>query len=255
MRDDDITISWNSHEGKKRLFESRYNGDFFRLSHLFQPQINPVYCAVATAVIVLNALRIKTGLRIDSGFNKYIQISSDHKDMQYNTYSQLTLLDEDTDAIRKKSTIYEAKDDISKQDNNKNILESGMKLHELANLLKVYLLQVDIISATRSTAQPCKQITRFRHNLMAYMNDSNSFIITNYNGKVLGKNVGGHFSPIAAYHEESDSCLVMDVAGHKHPWFWVAITDLYNAMATLDNDQPRGYLIVSDKIRHRTRVK
>lgn len=240
----DVTVAWHTKEGRQRLFESRYSRHFYELAHLFQPQMKPTYCGVASAVMVLNALRLRTGLRIDSGLEVMVPVSHGGGYMAYNSYSQLTFLNEETDAVKCRQEVEGAATAEEKDFN------PGLNLDELARKLKLYLLNVHAHHAILDVNSKKNPITRFRHDLMAYLNDSDTFIIVNYHGKALGKKVGGHFSPVAAYHEASDSVLVMDVAGHKHPWFWVSVTDLYHAMATKDGRDTRGYLIISDKIRY-----
>jgi hypothetical protein len=246
---DPITIPWHSAEGRRRLFESRFNKDFFQLAHRFQPQIKPTYCGVASAVTVMNALRIPTGLRIDSGLDVAVPVSHGGGSMQYNSYSQLTLLNEYTDMVKCREKIEgviiecETTGDVT--------FEPGLNLRQLAQKLKIYLLNVDVRHAVDSdTKGKPHPITRFRQDLMAYLNDSSTFMVVNYYGHKLEKNVGGHFSPVAAYHEPSDSVLVMDVAGHKHPWFWVSVRHLFEAMMEKDEGEPRGYMLISDKLRH-----
>lgn len=246
-----MTIAWDTTEGKRRLFESRYNKDFFELAHRYQPQIKPTYCGVAAAVTVLNALRLRTGLRIDSGLDLDVPVTHGGQTMHYNSYSQLTFMNEQTDIIKPRAKVEGVT--VECETTGDIIFEPGLNLDELAQKMKLYLLSVQVKHAciekelVHSKDNP---VTRFRHDLMAYLNDKSTFIIVNYHGKGIGKNVGGHFSPVAAYHKETDSCMVMDVAGHKHPWFWVPIKDLYYAMATKDGKDTRGYMLVSDKLRH-----
>ena len=246
-----ITVAWDTIEGKRRLFESRFNKDFFELAHRFQPQMNPTYCGVASAVTVLNALRLKTGLRIDSGLEVQAPTSHGGNTMHYNSYSQLTFLNEQTEIVKPREWVEGVT--VECETTGDVIFEPGLNLDQLASKLQTYLLSVQVKhaditkEAKRSTDNP---VTRFRQDLMAYMNDKSTFIIVNYLGKAIHKKVGDHFSPIAAYHKETDSCLVMDVAGHKHPWFWVGLADLYHAMATSAGTDNRGYMLVSDKLRH-----
>ncbi|MDG1287394.1 MAG: phytochelatin synthase family protein [Rickettsiales bacterium] len=245
------TIAWDTVEGKRRLFESRFNKDFFELAHRFQPQMKPTYCGVASAVTVLNALRLKTGLRIDSGLEVQAPATHGGNTMHYNSYSQLTFMNEQTDAVKPRDWVEGVT--VACETTGDIVFEPGLSLDQLARKLKHYLLSVQAKHAD-ITEQPKTSkdnpVTRFRQDLMAYLNDKSTFIIVNYLGRDIGKNVGGHFSPIAAYHKATDSCLVMDVAGHKHPWFWVSLQDLYHAMATQDGTDTRGYLLVSDKLRH-----
>lgn len=248
MQAADNTIPWHEREGRKRLFESRYNKHFFELAHRFQPQIKPTYCGVASAVMVLNALRIKTGLRIDSGLEVLVPTSHGGGAMPYNSYSQLTFLNEETDVIKRREWIEGIT--VECETTGDVVFEPGLNLEQLGAKLKLYLLSVQTRHAEPETHPMKNPVGRFRQDLMAYLNDANTFIIVNYYGKAIGKRVGGHFSPVAAYHEETDSVLVMDVAGHKHPWFWVPLKELYHAMTTKDGKEMRGYMLVSDKLRH-----
>jgi hypothetical protein len=248
MQAADNTISWHDREGRKRLFESRYNKHFFELAHRFQPQIKPTYCGVASAVMVMNALRIKTGLRIDSGLEVLVPSSHGGGSMPYNSYSQLTFLNEETDRVKSREWVEGVT--VECETTGDIIFEPGLNLEQLAAKLKLYLLSVQPRHAEAEMHPMKNPVGRFRQDLMAYMNDANTYMIVNYYGRALGKKIGEHFSPVAAYHEESDSVLVMDVAGHKHPWFWVSVKDLYHAMATKDGKETRGYMLVSDKLRH-----
>ncbi|KAI2493270.1 Phytochelatin synthase [Fragilaria crotonensis] len=68
----------------------------------------------------------------------------------------------------------------------------------------------------------------------------------------LGQTGDGHFSPIAAYHAESDSVLVMDVARFKYPPYWASVEDLYQAMQPIDEatQKSRGWFLLTDPPRH-----
>lgn len=63
----------------------------------------------------------------------------------------------------------------------------------------------------------------------------------------LGQTGTGHYSPIAAYDEEADMVLILDVARFKYPPYWVSVTDLFEAMVTADpcTDKSRGFFVVS----------
>lgn len=51
-------VDWSQPQGIKRLSESSYNVDFFKLANHFQAQPNDVVCGPTTGSIVLNALRL-----------------------------------------------------------------------------------------------------------------------------------------------------------------------------------------------------
>jgi len=55
---------------------------------------------------------------------------------------------------------------------------------------------------------------------------------------------GGHISPLGAYHQPTDSVLIMDVTPNKADWVWVKLSKLIQAMATKDTIENRGYVLV-----------
>jgi glutathione gamma-glutamylcysteinyltransferase len=71
-----------------------------------------------------------------------------------------------------------------------------------------------------------------------------NFIVICYSRESLGQSGAGHFSPIGAYHEASDSVLIMDVARFKYPPHWVPLQDVVDAMMHVDpvSGLPRGFL-------------
>ena len=56
----------------------------------------------------------------------------------------------------------------------------------------------------------------------------------------------GHASPVAAYNEQSDMVLMLEVDGTKEP-FWIKSADIYGAMSTLDpvSGEHRGWARVA----------
>lgn len=231
-------IDWNTVEGRKRLQSSRYNRHFYMLAHLFERQQNPTYCGVASAVMVLNALRLhKKGLMLE---NKMDVVSPDGKScIRYNAYTQATFLTRDSEKIKKRKVIE------GKSAQCEEGFDPGLKIGALAKNLKLHLCDAHIAEVKDASE---KSLQRFRQDLMGYVNDSKTFLIANFDSAAIGREGAGHFSPIVAYDEVTDSCLVMDTAGHKQPWFWVGVPEFYAAMNTKDGKEWRGYLVVSDSL-------
>jgi len=77
-------------------------------------------------------------------------------------------------------------------------------------------------------------------------NAQKGFLISNFSRRVLQQTGDGHFSPIAGYHADSDSVLVMDTARFKYPPFWVQLPVLWEAMGVPDplTGEARGYFVV-----------
>ena len=72
------------------------------------------------------------------------------------------------------------------------------------------------------------------------------FLVVSFSRKNIGQTGDGHYSPIAAYHEATDQCLVMDVARFKYAPFWVSVKDIYEATRPIDSvtNKSRGWFLI-----------
>lgn len=70
-----------------------------------------------------------------------------------------------------------------------------------------------------------------------------------FSRKALGQVGDGHFSPIAAMDNESNSVLIFDTARYKYPPYWAPIESLFQSMLPLDSDtgKSRGYVVLKAK--------
>jgi Phytochelatin synthase len=68
----------------------------------------------------------------------------------------------------------------------------------------------------------------------------NCVLIASYDRRVLQQTGSGHFSPIAAYDQESDSVLIMDTARFKYGAHWVHLPLLFDAMQSIDPNTGRS---------------
>lgn len=77
--------------------------------------------------------------------------------------------------------------------------------------------------------------------------DGGYFLVASFARSALHQTGEGHFSPIAAYHPPSDSCLVLDVARFKYSPYWVSLNELYNAMVPADKltGLSRGWILMN----------
>jgi len=73
--------------------------------------------------------------------------------------------------------------------------------------------------------------------------------LVNYLRKAIGQETGGHISPVAAYNQETDHFLILDVSRYKYPPVWVKAEELWQAMATVDSTsgKTRGFVLVSGR--------
>jgi glutathione gamma-glutamylcysteinyltransferase len=81
----------------------------------------------------------------------------------------------------------------------------------------------------------------------------NSILVVSFSRASLGQTGDGHFSPLAAYHEASDSVLVLDVARFKYTPYWVGVEDLYHALEPIDpvTNKPRGWFLLHPPQNHK----
>ncbi len=232
---------WNSENGISRLNSSQYKNDFYQLANFYQAQNNPIHCSSATALIIKNALFYE---QIPSQESAEI-IKPDGQIIPFKLFaSQENFFNEKTDKIKSREIIYYKKPKIvENEDGSKTeIYDPGLNLHDFAKILKIHKIKSKIFYQKNNSEL---DLSRFREIAKKVLNDKNNFLVANFDGKIFGNKTSGHISPIVAYDEKSDSLLVLDVALHKNPWYWVNLIDIVKAMNTQDGENFRGYLIVS----------
>lgn len=71
-----------------------------------------------------------------------------------------------------------------------------------------------------------------------------SVVIASYSRAVLGQTGSGHFSPIGAYDDSTDSVLILDTARFKYPAHWVNTELLFHSMTEVDEStgKQRGWI-------------
>lgn len=223
-------VKWNSDEGLKRLDRSEFKNDFYQLVNYYQPQINPLYCGMASGVILLNAMSDEIPSQKGGEM-----ISPSGKVIEFHSYSQLSFLNAKTDKIKKRELI-ELKE---KRADGK--YDAGVSLRDFSRILSEgYGLRTELKYADENNS-----VEKFREDLKRYLVEDERFIVANFKGKLIGNKTGGHISPVVAFDEISDSVLVLDVALHKNPWYWVGVEDFYGAMNSLDGEKFRGWLVAS----------
>lgn len=221
-------VEFNSDEGRKRLQRSQFNNDFYQLVNYYQPQVNPLYCGVASGVMMLNALK---GDIKSQKAGQVVRPSG--KVIAFPSYTQEGFFNDKTDLVKDRAVIgLKSKDKAGKYD-------AGISLEDFAKILAVHGLKAKVEHADDDSS-----VEKFRRELKRYMRDSEHYIVTNFKGRLFGQKTGGHISPVVAYDEDSDSLLVMDVALHKNKWFWVGVEEFYKAMHSFDGDSFRGWVVV-----------
>ncbi|BAT53535.1 putative phytochelatin synthase [Nostoc sp. NIES-3756] len=205
-------IGFNSPEGESLLLTSRSREDFFPLSMQFVTQKNQAYCGVASSIMVLNILGINAP--------------------ETPQYSPFRVFTQDNFFNNEKTKAIIAPEVVARQ---------GMTLEELGGLIASYGVKVEIHHASDTSLE------QFRKQAAENLKQEGNFIIVNYLRREIGQEKGGHISPLAAYNEQTDRFLIMDVSRYKYPPVWVKTADLWKAMNTVDSvaKKTRGFVFVS----------
>eukprot|EP00467_Chlorarachnion_reptans_P022901 CAMPEP_0114510510 /NCGR_PEP_ID=MMETSP0109-20121206/13837_1 /TAXON_ID=29199 /ORGANISM="Chlorarachnion reptans, Strain CCCM449" /LENGTH=567 /DNA_ID=CAMNT_0001689845 /DNA_START=80 /DNA_END=1783 /DNA_ORIENTATION=- len=180
---------------------------YFPLAEQFRTQDEPAFCGLSTLTMVLNALSIDPGRIWKGGWRWFSE----------------EMLDccESLERIRKQ----------------------GIAFDKLACLASCNGAAVETWRARGLDSDE----EHLRQAVKEACSTSTHFLIACYSRSVLGQTGEGHFSPIAAYHEESDMVLIMDTARFKYPPHWVPLKLLVKAMQkeVEDSGKPRGYMRLS----------
>ncbi len=204
-------ISLLSDEGEQLLMQSTARRAWGPLSAQFVTQKNLSYCGVATLVMVLNAMGVAAP--------PVPELET------YRTFTQDNVLDARTAAV------------LSPQ----VLLKEGMTLDQFAALAEVHGVFAQVHHADASSVE------QFRRVASAAVARSGRHVVVNYARVELGQGKGGHISPLAAYDEQSDRFLILDVARYRYPPVWVSTADLFAAMDTPDagnGGRRRGFVVV-----------
>ncbi len=205
-------INFNSSQGETLLVESEARKDYIPLSLQFETQDNLAFCGVASMVMILNALSIPAPTATEW--------------VRYDRFTQDNFFD------NPKTETVISKETVSRQ---------GMTLQELGGLLKSYSLDVEVYHGDEVSLET------FRQKIVSNLEQKNDFVLVNYLRSTLGQERGGHISPIAAYHKESDRFLILDVSRYKYPPVWVKAEELWKATNTIDStsQKTRGFVLIS----------
>ncbi len=122
--------------------------------------------------------------------------------------------------------------------------DGGLTLSELSQLLRSVGAIAKTIVCERHEENA---LTTFKSDLMRCLSTANQFVVANFDSALLVGSGSGHFSPLGAFDQSTQSVLVMDTGRHRTPWYWVSIEKLYRAMNTTDGESWRGYLIVQSE--------
>lgn len=257
---------------------------YFPLSQQFLNQFDPAYCGITTLVLILNALAIDPNVRWRGGWRWYGDeqmllerccLEKERVEREGVTLEQFCGLARCQGVIisKKRPSLFLDRGEPEREHHHHNydVLRSMSSLdaqhhqQEQQQHHDINEFRNDIINAVRMPPRTdyseeetfeqnnyeklhnnCHASSDNKKNSNNYNNGGGYFLVTSFARQSLSQTGDGHFSPIAAYHEPSDSCLVLDVARFKYTPYWVAVQDLYDAMIPEDKatGQSRGWLLM-----------
>ncbi len=228
-------VPFASEEGMLRLARSTARVDFPHLANEFESQENRAFCGVASAVVVLNALRARDDRFPKPEDARLAPGESLSFDPLFHRFTQADFFTPETDAIKRKDQILGAPRAPGERPSG------GLQLRQLAKLLVAHGLSVEVrvVDDRLDTAT-------IRGELVKNLGTEGDYVLVNYQRSGVGQSGGGHISPLGAYDQASDSVLVLDVNPNDHPWAWVPVSELIEAMRTRDAAENRGYLLVKE---------
>lgn len=219
----------SSPQGRKYLLESmaeQTSESYWTLTEQFVNQSDPAFCGVTTLLMVLNAMNMDPNVRWKGGWRYY----GDENVLLHNCCLN-------TERIRRAGIT----------------MEQFMVLgtcHGMHITMKRPAVPNPETGELTPLSAPHYVVEEFRKDIQqtldSKINSDNGVLVTSFSRSALGQTGEGHFSPIAAYHEEADQVLVLDVARFKYAPYWVPVEDLFRSMEPLDEttQMPRGWYIM-----------
>ena len=202
--------SLTSPQGQILLQESESQADYIPLMSQFVTQVNQAFCGIASTVMVLNSLEIPAP-------------EAPEWERQY--FTQDNIFNAQTEAVIPRQLIE----------------RQGLTLAELAGILESYRVNAEIYYGSDVS------LAEFRQLIAGNLAESENFVLINYLRRSIGQERGGHISPLAAYDEDTDQFLILDVSRYKYPPVWVKAEELWQAINTVDSvsSKTRGFLLIS----------
>lgn len=204
-------VYWDTPQGRALRARIPADADYWQLIPNFAVQQTQTYCAVASAVTVLNSMPIRKP--VDPAYAPYAYFT------QGNFFTP----------------------DVTKVISAQTVLAQGMTREEMVETLSRHGVKA------ASVAGDTYSDDSLRAALKTALGDDGQFVLANYFRGTFGQVGGGHWSVLAAYDAQTDSVLILDVAKYKYAPAWVNISLLRQSIATLDttSGKARGLVFVS----------
>lgn len=237
----------SSRAGRRRFLEALSSDNaeaYLPLAEQFLNQSDPAYCGITTLAMILNACAVDPNVRWRGGWRWY---GSD-------------------DVVLDRCC-------LGSEHGRERVRRAGITLEEFAGLGRCQGMRIDMkrpyldkVDGDNATASSYGTLDDFRSDIQRMVQlppisdedidgntvgdpndeESRGFLVVSFSRAHLNQTGAGHFSPVAAYHPPTDSCLVLDVARFKYAPYWVSVEELYEATKPLDETtgKSRGWFVM-----------
>lgn len=192
---------------------------YWRISPYYLPQLTDSSCSLASAAMVMNAVRSQ------------LKLTANH-----------ALVTQDGLLSRVNDKAWRV-----------NVRQGGqgMTLDQLKRMmikaLQVYHVHGATVEAVHLNGHSKQNEQQLRKTLLESERTAQVYIIPNFNQKFFtGQTSVGHFSPIGGYDAAKRQVLIMDTDREFYEPYWVPEKLLFDSMATFDKEahHHRGYLVI-----------
>ena len=207
-------VALHSQEGRERLTRALLastSKPYLHWMEHFTNQSDPAYCGITTLLIVLNVFAVDPHVRWKGGWRYF-----GHEDVLLQSCPCVS---------------------------SERVRRVGVTMVEWARLAQCQGVDVRLERCDN------RDLSAFRTDVKLCLDGDgplDSLMVTSFGRSALGQTGDGHFSPIAAYEETTDSVLVLDVARFKYSPYWVAVEELWKAMEAVDQvtEASRGWFVL-----------
>jgi glutathione gamma-glutamylcysteinyltransferase len=236
--------SLNSPQGQEYLVRAlveKTSASYLPLTLHFANQSDPAFCGITTLLVVLNAMSIDPHTRWKGGWRYFGDeesllgrccLSVEHVQSLGITMDEFYRL-----ASCQGLTVHMKRAVLNCNDSNAATINGASDAPPLSpSMGSLEDFRRDVVSVVTDDAATNNGNTK----------KDQAMMVVSFGRSGLQQTGDGHFSPVAAYHSETDQVLVLDVARFKYPPYWVSVKDLYEAMTLLDQatQQSRGWFVL-----------
>ena len=249
-----LGINFLSAQSKKMLqdcLKDNTANPFFSLTDQYITQADPAFCGLTNLVVILNTLSVDPKRKWKGIWRWYseenVKCNNIENVLDYGmTISEFSALLKcngvNSKVYRPENEEYKVTKDINFSQLNK-VLYDDISINKYTcinhekDCMNKNNTKIDFTVISSEFMKVCS---------LASSKYENFYLMCNLGRKRLGQTGDGHFTPITAYHQQTDTGLLLDSARFKYNSRWYKIDDIYNSLIKADSftNKPRGFMLI-----------